>query len=272
MLKRATARSSKASAAPAATDGPAKPASPIMTAADQPQAPDEVVERVRLKVPNAHVFKLPPKPSAGGWRGAEWRDKVWQGTLKVVERGEETAVLLVDSKEEKNIFAVCPIRHNLDGKTNVGNGVDRCIDSSRYFVLRIQNAQGRHLFIGLAFNERNDAFDFNTALEDSRREKELERRAAALGGGAGGDGNATGGNVNYKMKEGEKIRVSIPRIPNGGSNGEDGGSPGSGGGGPAGASAAARRKEARKARQASGNAGGGGFLKPSSKDTPSRLG
>ncbi len=159
-------------------------------------------ERVRLKVTNAHVFKLPPKPSAGGWRGAEWRDKVWQGTLKVVERGEETAVLLVDNKEEKNIFAVCPIRHNLDGKTNVGNGVDRCIDSSRYFVLRIQNAQGRHLFIGLAFNERNDAFDFNTALEDSRREKELERRAAALGGGAGG-GTTARGNVDYKRKEGE---------------------------------------------------------------------
>ncbi len=104
-------------AAPAATDGPAKPASPILTAADQPQAPDEVVERVRLKVTNAHVFKLPPKPSAGGWRGAEWRDKVWQGTLKVVERGEETAVLLVDNKEEKNIFAVCPIRHNF-GREN----------------------------------------------------------------------------------------------------------------------------------------------------------
>ena len=132
---------------------------------------DEVIERIRLKIPNAHVFKLPPHPSSGGWRGADWRDKVWQGTLKVVERGEETAVLLVDSAEEKNIFAVCPIQHYLSGNNagngagapNSGNGVDRCVDSSRYFVLRIQNAQGRHMFIGLAFNERNDAFDFNTA-------------------------------------------------------------------------------------------------------------
>ena len=31
----------------------------------------------------------------------------------------------------------------------------------RYFVIRIQNAQGKHAFIGIAFNERNDAFDFN---------------------------------------------------------------------------------------------------------------
>jgi hypothetical protein len=64
-------------------------------------------------------------------------------------------VLLVDSNVESNIFAVCPITHSTGS-----NGV----------VLRIQNAQGRHMFIGLAFNERNDAFDFNTELEDSRRE------------------------------------------------------------------------------------------------------
>jgi hypothetical protein len=64
----------------------------------------------------------------------------------------------VDSNIESNIFAVCPITQFAEA-----NGVDRCIgiDSSRYFVLRIQNAQGRHMFIGLAFNERNVAFDFN---------------------------------------------------------------------------------------------------------------
>lgn len=180
-----------------------------------------------------------------------------------MERGEETAVLLVDAAEERNIFAVCPIRHNVDGKNNnMGNGIDRCIDSSRYFVLRIQNAQGRHMFIGLAFNERNDAFDFNTALEDSRREKEVEKKAA-LGITSVGKG------VDYKMKEGEKIKVSIPKIPSSGS-GEDispsnnvqqeGNN----------MSAAARRREARKAKQ-SGNSAGGGFLKPSSKDTPSRM-
>ena len=236
--------------------------------------PDELIERVRLKIPNAHVFKLPPKPSSGGWRGADWRDKVWQGTLKVVERGENTAVLLVDAQEERNIFAVCPIMHNIDGKNNVGNGIDRCIDSSRYFVLRIQNAQGRHMFIGLAFNERNDAFDFNTALEDSRREKESEKNATL------GISKLTKG-VDYKMKEGEKIRVSIPKIPNnGGGSGEDVWSPNSNGSGGSNEeekqqqlqkhkSVAERRREAKKA--AGSNTARGGFLRASSKDTPSRL-
>mmetsp|Transcript_17217 Transcript_17217/g.37159 ORF Transcript_17217/g.37159 Transcript_17217/m.37159 type:complete len:264 (+) Transcript_17217:105-896(+) len=262
MLKRATARSkATATTTTVAVD---RPAPSVFHATDPlggiPQ--DELIERVRLKIPNAHVFKLPPKPSSGGWRGADWRDKVWQGTLQVVERGEETAVLLVDAAEERNIFAVCPIRHNLGSgrNLNAGNGVDRCIDSSRYFVLRIQNAQGRHMFIGLAFNERNDAFDFNTALEDSRREKEVERRASL------GISSSVKG-VDYKMKEGEKIHVSIPKIPSSGS-GEDV-SPGSNEEGSS--SAAARRREARKSRASSSNNTSGGFLKPSSKDTPSRL-
>ena len=50
--------------------------------------------------------------------------------------------------------------------------------------------------------------------------------------------------IDYKMKEGEKIRVSIPKIPS-----------------------AERRREAKK----SGNTASGGFLKASSKDTPSRM-
>ena len=251
MLRRATARTKQSQSTQQSQPALERPLdSTAFTPTDE-----TIIQRTRLKIPNAHIFKLPPKPHAGGWRGADWRDKVWQGTLQVVERGEETAVLLVDTNGG-NVFAVCPIKHFEEN-----NGVDRCIDSSRYFVLRIQNAQGRHMFIGLAFNERNDAFDFNTALEDSKREKIMERKAAEGGGMCAAE------SVDYKMKEGEKIRVSIPKV----SSGDDGFSPtaveeenkSSGGGG----GAAARRREAK--RTTSGKSGG--FLAPSSKDTPSRM-
>jgi len=113
------------------------------------------------------------------------------------------------------------------------------------------------MFIGLAFNERNDAFDFNTALEDSRREKVAEKKAAA----APSLGNGRVNSVDYKMKEGEKIKVSIGIGSSGGGGGGNGGSSGGGG--------AAAKRRLGKAR--SSNTGSGGFLKPSSKDTPSRL-
>ena len=153
-----------------------------------------IVERVRVTIKHAHVFKLPPRQTVSvGWRGADWKEKVWQGTVKVVERGDMTAVLLVD-KATGDIFAVCPVREG---------SVDRCIDSSRYFVLRIENATGRHIFIGMAFNERNDAFDFNTALEDSRREREAELAPPQI---------IEGPTKDYRIKEGEKIRVAVPKV------------------------------------------------------------
>lgn len=187
----------------------------------------EVVERVRCNIPDAHIFKLPPRPSSGGWRGADWDKEVWQGTLKVVERGPLTVILLVDSKTGA-IFAVCPVKEG---------AVDRCVDSSRYFVLRVESgATGKHIFIGMAFNERNDAFDFNTSLEDARREKQAEQEIKDLDYGPPKD---------YSIKDGEKIHISVDKISKKGTTD-------------------------RSARRNSTGQNGGGFLKPSKKDTPRR--
>ena len=190
----------------------------------------EVIERVRCNIPDAHIFKLPPRPTAGGWRGADWDKEVWQGTLKVVERGDLTVILLVDTNNGK-IFAVCPVKEG---------AVDRCTDSSRYFVLRVENGEAeKHMFIGMAFNERNDAFDFNTSLEDARREKQAEETAAAKMAEYNSE------RTDYSMKEGQKIHIAVSKVSN-------------------------KKGSAKGERRASGT-GGGGFLKPSSKDTPRRM-
>jgi len=187
----------------------------------------EVIERVRCSIPDAHVFKLPPRQTSGGWRGADWDQEVWQGTLKVVERGDLTVILLVD-KGTGSIFAVCPVKEG---------AVDRCVDSSRYFVLRVENAKtGQHMFIGVAFNERNDAFDFNTSLEDSRRERKARLNPVALEKGPARD---------YSMKDGEKIHISVSKV-------------------------AGKKKDGKQQRRASTGGSGGFGLKPSSKDTPRR--
>jgi hypothetical protein len=227
----AAASSSSSAATPTAEEaGIPNEAAAYLKSLEDP----EVIERVRCTIHDAHVFKLPTRQTAGGWRGAEWTQEVWQGTLKVVERGELTVVLLVD-RSSGSIFAVCPVK---DG------AVDRCVDSSRYFVLRVESAEGRHMYIGMAFNERNDAFDFNTALEDSRREKEMEAASAAAASAQPSSGGPT---VDYSIKEGEKIKISVPNSIGG----------------------AAAKRSSRRA-SAGGAAGGGGFLKPSSKDTPRR--
>ena len=204
----------------------------------------EVIERVRCSIPDAHVFKLPTRQTAGGWRGADWDQEVWQGTLKVVERGDLTVILLVD-RNTGAIFAVCPVK---DG------AVDRCVDSSRYFVLRVENANGRHMYIGMAFNERNDAFDFNTSLEDARRERAAEANPVKVDQEPSKD---------YSIKEGQKIHINVSKVAS--KDGNSGRSSRSG-------NRSSRRGERKSGGAAAGGGGGGGglLLKPNTRDTPRR--
>ena len=61
------------------------------------------------------------------------------------------------------IFAVAPVRK--DGPP----AAEKVSDSSRFFVMRIENASGAYAFIGVGFNQRSDAFDFNVAMQDAMK-------------------------------------------------------------------------------------------------------
>ncbi|CAN0038721.1 unnamed protein product, partial [Scytosiphon promiscuus] len=132
--------------------------------------------------------------------------QMWTGRMRVVQRGKEAAIMLIDRRDGK-LFAMC----------KVGDGaVERVPDSSRYFVIKIQNAQGRHAFVGLAFDDRNQAFDFNVALQEFKKDMErstmLEKGGSAGGEGeVGGEGEADSGapKVDLSLKQGEKIKISI---------------------------------------------------------------
>ena len=60
------------------------------------------------------------------------------------------------------------------------------------------------MFIGMALNGRNDAFDFHTSLEDAKREREATNNPEPP--------QLPGLDKDYSIKEGEKIRVKIKNI------------------------------------------------------------
>ena len=121
----------------------------------------------------------------------------------ISERGESVSIDLIDATGK--MFVTCPI---VQGGPNP---VERALDSSRYFVLRIEHPQTKRVaFIGIGFVDRGEAFDFQSTVADAREKIQLEKNIAA---------NAVdwGPDVDFKMKEGETIDIGVP----GGDNGRE---------------------------------------------------
>jgi len=160
---------------------------------------EEEFETTLLVVGNVYVYRIPPRPSAQGYKAGDWPDEalIWQGRLVIVERGDLAIIRLVHTQNGET-FAECP----------VGPGsVEPVTDSSRYFVLRVEDrATKRHAFLGMGFQERGEAFDFNAALQDHDRRvadaKKIASRAAQAGPA-----------VDYSLHAGQTIHVELKANP-----------------------------------------------------------
>ncbi|KAJ4954443.1 hypothetical protein NE237_011226 [Protea cynaroides] len=172
---------------------------------------DEAFEHTLLVAREVSVYKIPPRSTSGGYKCGEWlqTDKIWSGRLRVVSCKERCEIRLEDPNSG-DLFAACFV---LPGQRE--NSVETVLDSSRYFVLKIEDGSGKHAFIGLGFNERNEAFDFNVALSD--HEKHVKREHEKESGEASNDNQIDiHPAVNLRLKEGETIRISVKHKPTGG--------------------------------------------------------
>lgn len=156
------------------------------------------LETLLLEIPETHVFKIPPRATAAGHKAEEWEgNHIWTGRCKVVAKGDRCEVKLEDPTTGE-LFAACPV--NTSDPTN--KTIEPVTDSSRYFVLRIEDDQGRHAFIGMGFTERSQAFDFNVAISDFKNQVTRQKQATS-----GQIPDAP--HVDYSLKQGEKIRVDL---------------------------------------------------------------
>ncbi|KAG6774615.1 uncharacterized protein At1g03900 [Populus alba] len=173
---------------------------------------DESFEHTLLVVREVSVYKIPPRSTAGGYKCGEWlqSDKIWSGRLRVVSCKDRCEIRLEDPNSG-DLFAACFVN---PGQRE--NSVETVLDSSRYFVLKIEDGTGKHAFVGLGFTERNEAFDFNVALSDHekyvRRENEKESGETSESD-AHIDIHPA---VNQRLKEGETIRINVKPKPSAG--------------------------------------------------------
>ncbi|KAM4600604.1 adaptin ear-binding coat-associated protein 1-like isoform 1-T1 [Polymixia lowei] len=135
-------------------------------------------ESVLCVKPDVNVYRIPPRSSNRGVRAADWKLDApdWTGRMRVTARGKVAYVKLED-KISGELFAQAPVDEY------PGIAVETVSDSSRYFVLRIQDDSGRSAFIGIGFGDRGDSFDFNVALQDHfkwvKQDIEISKQAQA---------------------------------------------------------------------------------------------
>lgn len=163
---------------------------------------EEPIEVPLFQVPECYVYLIPPRKSAASYRADEWNVNkwAWEGTLKVISKGEECIIKLED-KETGELYARAFLR---DGEPHP---VEAVIDSSRYFVLRIEENIGgrlRHAFIGIGFRERPEAYDFQAALHDHQKYLNKKKTAEEME-----QQYQKSSSVDYSLKEGETLKLQI---------------------------------------------------------------
>jgi len=128
---------------------------------------DELIESILYICREVMVYRVPPRTSNQGYRAEGWGDlsaPLWKGRMRVLET--DKCVIRLEDATTGELFAQSPY-------DVTGTAVEPVLDSSRYFVLRVEDA-GKKAYMGIGFLERTDAFDFNVALQDyTKRQKAL---------------------------------------------------------------------------------------------------
>lgn len=186
---------------------------------------------------------MPPRTSQSGYKAAEWDVEkfLWKGRMRVVEIGERCEIKLEVSAPSGR-----RVRRSKTQDSNTGElfatvhyatpwtQVEPVLDSSRYFVLRVEGEGGKRAYIGMGFLERGEAFDFQVRPSQpcwARRPltgaqvalQSVAKRTSTASTPADEPAKPAQPPKDYSLKEGQTFSIKIP--------GRDGKKVGSSGGG-----------------------------------------
>lgn len=117
------------------------------------------IEYLLIQKNECRAYEIPPAARSTGHLAEEWKNCIFQGKLKIIAKGKFCHIQLLN--RENQLFVSCEVNPEAFERS-----VERCVDSSRYFVLTLVAPNGARVYIGMGFEERNDAFDFWAALVD----------------------------------------------------------------------------------------------------------
>ncbi|KAG2325519.1 hypothetical protein Bca52824_008247 [Brassica carinata] len=162
----------------------------------------EAIEIPLFQVPECYVYLIPPRKSAASYRADEWdvNKWAWEGALKVVSKGEECIIKLVD-KTTGELYAQAFLR---DGELHPVEAVSTVAGNKNE---PIAGGRARHAFIGLGFRERTEAYDFQAALHDHMKYLNKKKTAEEME-----QHFQHTSSVDYSLKEGETIVLQLKNM------------------------------------------------------------
>lgn len=114
-----------------------------------------------------------------------------------------TTEILLEDPTTGDLFASAPY-------TDPG-AVETTLDSSRFFAVRVVGEGGRKAVLGIGFEERGEAIDFGIALQEVRKVQGIEVEGKKVGGAKGAMKDVPEEKKDFRLKDGEMIRVDIGR-------------------------------------------------------------
>ncbi|CAF1213748.1 unnamed protein product [Adineta steineri] len=168
---------------------------------------DETYESIGLVKPDVNVYVIPPRQSTTRkHRAADWKldSPNFICRLKIISKGDKCLVRLEDRNTGAH-FATCPIENY------PSIAVENVEDSTRYFVIRVQNENGQQAFLGIGFNDRSDSFDFNVALQDHfkyiKQNKKIEQEEKVTNNLSSEQQQQS--KLDLSFKEGQTIKINL---------------------------------------------------------------
>lgn len=166
---------------------------------------DDSYESIGLVKPEVYVYVIPPRQSTTRkHRAADWKldSPNFICRLKIISKGDKCLIRLEDRNTGAH-FATCPV------ESYPSIAVENVEDSTRYFVIRVQNDNGQQAFLGIGFNDRSDSFDFNVALQDHfkylKQAKQIEQEAQQTASNPAQHQPK----LDLSFKEGQTIKINL---------------------------------------------------------------
>ena len=110
------------------------------------------------KTERVTIFKMPPLSTTKDFHLDDWKEMIWEGGVKVTEKNKQITITFIDKKD--NIFAQTKV------PPNHKEAIIKTKDSTRGYAIRLEKPNGGFLWVGVAFRDRNDAFDFGLVFQD----------------------------------------------------------------------------------------------------------